>query len=457
MAFFLFRRDLRIHDNVALNAALSQHNSVTCLFVFDDVQIGPSNLYRSAKGVQFLVESLLDLQRELRKLGSDLLTLYCSIEELIELLLEQQLPVYANADYTPFARDRDRQLQQALGDLYRGSYVDYTLTDHDTIRSKSGTYYKVFKYYYQAVLDQIQNKIQINTISGQFTPRSKQPNLPYLVSIEEYYQSLPPKPDLIRQGGRVAALQALTELSGLANYAFSRDYPSVPTSVLSPFIKFGCVSIREVLQAIVDLFGWKHELVRQVVWHDFYAYIMYHSPITCTIGGGNMRGKELNWDYDQKLIQAWMEGRTGFPFMDAGMRQLVQVGWMHNRVRMLCANMFTLIFRLDWHIGERFFAQHLIDYDVSSNNGNWQWNGGVGLDHSGYLRIFNPFTQSKEYDEDCVYIKRWIPELKDVSASDIHNWGNRYALVRDGKYDTSYHAPVVDFATRRKEAMIWFK
>jgi deoxyribodipyrimidine photo-lyase len=250
---------------------------------------------------------------------------------------------------------------------------------------------------------------------------------------------------LIVRGGRAQGLLKISNLRKFKNYAKTRDFPRYDTTLLSAYIKFGCVSMREVYYGMVKHTGKKSELTRQLIWHDFYANLMNYLPSKRTIGGGNFKNKKINWRKNIKHQRAWESGQTGFPIVDAAMRQINTVGWMHNRSRLIVSNFLSLILHIDWHVGEKYFARNLVDYDVSSNNGNWQWSTGVGTDKTGYLRIYNPFNQSKDVDKDCVYIKKWIPELRKVPNEDIHNWWKRYE-----DHYVDYPAPIVDLSKEMK-------
>jgi deoxyribodipyrimidine photo-lyase len=181
------------------------------------------------------------------------------------------------------------------------------------------------------------------------------------------------------------------------------------------------------------------ELLRQLIWHDFYAQLMHYLPEKNTIGGGNFKNKNIKWESNSSQFRAWCQGKTGIPIIDAGMRQLNKVGWMHNRLRLIVSNFLTLILGIDWRKGEKYFAQKLVDYDVASNNGNWQFSAQVGIDRVPYLRIYNPFTQAKEIDPNCEYIKEWVKELRDVDCYDILRWNKVYK-----EYKGVYNYPILD-------------
>jgi deoxyribodipyrimidine photo-lyase len=221
------------------------------------------------------------------------------------------------------------------------------------------------------------------------------------------------------------------------DYDKMRDIMSYETTMLSAYHKFGCISVRETYWTVRDRLGRNHGLLRQLYWRDFYHQIMAHYP---TVLGAPMRPqyRRLKWSRSKIAWQQWTTGRTGIPIVDAAMRQLNQTGFMHNRGRMIVSNFLIKILRIDWQRGEKYFAQHLVDYDVAVNNGSWQWSASTGTDSQPYYRIFNPWRQAERYDRDCVYIRRWIPELEDVPVKDILRWETEHV-----KYPDIYVRPMV--------------
>ena len=230
----------------------------------------------------------------------------------------------------------------------------------------------------------------------------------------------------------------------LVKYAKTRDIPSLNTSRLSPHIKFGTVSIREVYYPFASKYGKKCEFIRQLVWRDFYAQLLDAFPDH--LSGGD-KTKTANWANSPAYLRAWKEGRTGYPLVDAGMRELVQTGYMHNRVRMVVASFLTKTLHINWRKGEEFFAQHLTDYDVASNNGNWQNISSTGKYAEPIFRVMNPWIQSEKFDPDAIYIKKWVPELADVDAKNIHK------IYDNSNKPTSYPSPIVDYYEQKKHPL----
>jgi len=220
------------------------------------------------------------------------------------------------------------------------------------------------------------------------------------------------------------------------------------TSNLSVYLKFGCCSIREAYNCIVQNFGPDHALLRQFYWRDFFSYIGWHFPHVFGHAFHHQYDKII-WRNDHREFQHWTDGTTGFPIVDAGMRQLNQTGMMHNRVRMIVASFLVKDLHISWRWGERYFAQHLLDYDPCLNNGNWQWAASTGCDAQPYLRIFNPWLQQQKFDPDCIYIKRWIPELRNFSSSIIHKWYYKPLMG-------NYPEPMLDHTFRSQQAKTFY-
>jgi deoxyribodipyrimidine photo-lyase len=238
----------------------------------------------------------------------------------------------------------------------------------------------------------------------------------------------------------VEALKILKKLSSFSQYQKLRDFPAEEFSTsLSPYMKFTVCSPREVYYAICDRLSSRHELIRALYWRDFFTCIAFFFPHVFK-SSFNPKFDKLKWSNNKKAFERWCEGTTGFPIVDAGMRELNTTGYMHNRVRMITASFLIKDLHIDWRWGEKYFAQNLIDYDPAVNNGNWQWVASTGCDAQPYFRIFNPWSQQKKFDADCLYIKRWVPELEKVPIKNIHGWYDE--KLRTGS--TNYPEPMID-------------
>ncbi|MBZ0167786.1 MAG: DNA photolyase family protein, partial [Candidatus Omnitrophica bacterium] len=269
------------------------------------------------------------------------------------------------------------------------------------------------------------------------------------------YQSILPEHNahIAQSGGRKSGLKILKGLSRYKNYDDERDIPAVDgTTNLSAHNKFGTVSVREVYHGMRNVLGQTHTLIKQLYWRDFFVHVGYHHP---EVLGSAFHEKynKIPWRDSRQDFQAWCDGRTGFPIVDAGMRELNTTGFMHNRVRMITASLLVKDLQIDWRWGEKYFAQKLIDYDPLVNNGNWQWVASTGCDVQPYFRVFNPWRQQERFDPDAKYIKHWIPELKELSPKEIHTWDGAEGSL----FAPDYPPPMVDHSVETKKVKELFK
>jgi deoxyribodipyrimidine photo-lyase len=254
----------------------------------------------------------------------------------------------------------------------------------------------------------------------------------------------------ILQGGRESALATLNLLHRCHDYQAVHDFPALEgCSKLSTHLKFGTCSIREAYYHLIQQLGQQHPLLRQLYWRDFFHHLAYHFPFVFE-RAFLPQFATLPWDNNLEFFQAWMDGKTGFPIVDAGMRELNATGLMHNRVRMIVASFLVKDLHIDWRWGERYFAQHLLDYDPCVNNGNWQWAASTGCDAQPYFRIFNPWLQQQKFDADCVYIYRWLPEVTGLTPETLHQWHKKQLV-------SAYPAPIVDHSRESQISKIRFK
>lgn len=441
-ALMLFRRDLRIDDNTALNAALTHAEVVIPCFIFDPRQVTQKNRYRSIPALQFMIESLDDLSKALAKRGGHLHTLYGVSEEVVGSIMQEHVidAIFVNRDYTPFSRVRDdalRELAEKNGAVFY-SMADALLHEPEEIASQSGTPYSIFTAFYKRSLEIPVRKPESVRENNFFTGSIKNcTTIDLSRELTARGTILATKNKLLAvHGGRSEALKITHHLKMLSNYEEMRDFPSLPTSHLSAHNKFGTISIRELYHKTAAILGKEHPLLRQYYWRDFYTHIAYHFP---HVFGRPFHKKyeSLVWNNDKKQFMRWCEGKTGFPIIDAGMRELVATGYMHNRVRMIVASFLTKDLHIDWRWGEQFFALNLVDYDPAVNNGNWQWSSSTGCDAAPYFRIFNPWLQQAKFDPECVYIKKWVPELVTIPATMIHK-------LYTGITVAGYPSPMVD-------------
>lgn len=440
-SLFIFHRDLRVVDNKALlRMVKAGATRILPIFIFTPDQVD-HNPYFSDHAFQFMCQSLSDLRQAT---GRTLTCFHGDEVKIVESLIRELGDVNGiafNTDYTRYAKQRTANMEKLCKKWGIPCILaeDYTLLEMHRIRD--GGYYSVFRPYFDRVRD-LDKEIQVSRkrVDGFVAYRGKMKQVH-----ESSYFTLDKN---IQPGGRKAALRILSTLGKFRDYDKTRNNPSIDTTRLSPHIKFGTVSIREVYERADRV---SIELVRQVVWHDFYAQLMNYLPYHQTLGGGNFQNKKITWSSKPTLFKKWCDGRTGFPIVDAGMRQLNATGWMQNRVRLITSNFLTLVMGIDWRKGEKYFAQKLVDYDPSSNNGNWQFTAQVGIDRVPYLRIYNPFQQAKDYDPSCTYIKRWIPELMKVDKKIILNW-NKITSSEWKALEVEYPLPVIDYEHGRRES-----
>lgn len=436
-SLFVFRRDLRITDNTGLNMALSTSQAVIPCFIFDPRQVGVKNVYRCSRAIQFMIESLKSLDAQLKKKNGELYIFSGVAEHIVEKVIEQENidAVFVNRDYTPFSLKRDEAIEKicAKKAIIFTSYPDALINEPEDVKTKNGSPYSIFTAFYRRA-KKIKVKATQKLSKGTFYSKP-------ITDVKKIsYASIMKKkdPDIHIHGGSENGLKILKTLKKFKHYSKDRNFPSIATTNLSAHLKFGTLSIRQTYHAITKSLGNHHPLVQQLYWRDFFTYVAYNSPF---IFGEPYKDKykKIWWSTNKKLFKAWCEGKTGFPIVDAGMRQLNQTGFMHNRVRMIVASFLTKDLHINWLWGEKYFAQQLVDYDPALNNGNWQWCASTGCDSQPYFRIFNPWLQQKKYDSDCVYIKTWIPELKNSEAKIIHS-----LFKTNSPKIQNYPRPIVD-------------
>jgi deoxyribodipyrimidine photo-lyase len=427
------RRDLRVHDHPALEAARHQTDHLVPVFCLDDRLL--HGRHSSGPRTQFLLECLADLDRSLKSRGSRLVIRHGRPEQEIPKLAAETNAngVHFSSDASAFARDRDRRVERAL-DVPAFEHPGlFALDDLDAIRTGAGGPYTVFTPFHRAW-----SGLPRRRIAG--TPRTLPPLPPGLPT-----GTLPRLGDLgLRQevadpmpGGESEGRNRLTRFTAdkAAAYGDTRDLLADDggASRLSPYLHFGCLSPRELEERVPS-----RAFCRQLAWRDFYAHVLRHFPANAHSEHQARYRGTIQWSRANKRFEAWCEGRTGFPLVDAGMRQLRREGWMHNRARLVVASFLTKDLGIDWRWGERWFMRWLLDGDEASNNGNWQWVASVGVDpQPAFRRMFNPARQQERFDPDGGYVRRYVPELRNGA---------------DG-----YIAPIVDHAAARREALARYR
>jgi deoxyribodipyrimidine photo-lyase len=448
---FIFRRDFRVVDNVSLDMVNTVCKRVYPIFIFSPEQVSSSNKFKSNNAVQFMIESLEDLSKQIHKMGGELLCFYGNNTTVLSHIIKELNIDFVcfNIDYTPYAIKRETDVVK-LCERLKINYDcdhDYYLHPLGTVVNGSGDTYQKFTPFYEACKRKhVDSPLPMKKIHFAKTNKrlSNTISLPHAMN-----RFTKINPNILLQGGRVNAIKQLKiAAKNIKNYSRTHNDLSKETSQLSAYIKFGCISIREVYK----LFKSKHDFIRQLYWRDFYANILYSFPHVLTRSLKEKYDK-IKWNNNANWFKKWCDGQTGFPIVDAAMRQLNTTGYMHNRGRLIVSSFLIKTLLINWRHGEKYFAKHLIDYDVASNNGNWSWTAGSGADSQPYFRIFNPWRQGEEYDSDCEYIKKWIPELTSVPNKDIHNWNIKYQEYSDIKYPR----PICDYDEQKVKVLKMYR
>ena len=439
---FIFRRDLRIQDNTGLDFLHQYPEPIIPVFIFAPDQIDPQkNPYFSNNCVQFMCESLCDLEKNIEAKGGRMNYFYGDTITILEKILKNSkykiARIGVNQDYTPYSRTRDEKIEALCkkNGIEFWSKEDICIQPIGSVRTGSGTIYKKYTPYYNKAKElpirKPVGRTSYNFAKFQVSPKGSRSLL------TKFYKK---NPNLLHPGGRENALKQLAHLP--ADYQKTRNTPSIPTTELSAYNKFGCISIRELMSKL------DKDISRELYFRDFYYNIIYYYPYI--LGGAfDKKWDKIKWDKPSpSLLRAFYEGQTGFPIIDAGIRQMTTTGFMHNRVRMLVASFFTKDLLYDWRIGERFFANNLYDYDPTQNNCGWQVVAGFGPSALDWFRVMNPWLQTEKFDPECVYIKEWVPELSNYSAKQIINqdW--------DAK---DYPRPIANHEDAKKKMMAAYK
>ena len=470
-----FRRDLRLEGNPALVKNLKKHQGrVLGLFCFDHVFLSRKDF--SVNRFQFFLETMKALKQDLKEHGGDLLVLdvgpKAAYEELLSHLKTQQLPlpktISWNRDYEPFANRRDRD----MSDWFKQRGIE-TLTERDHLiiehheiykgEDPSATY-QVFTPFKKRWLEKFATEgVQV---------RLKRPSaIPFQLTwetlfsgkkklheqLEIYLEKNLKKVTIpIPKAGALEGKNAIKVFKPkVKKYGQQRDLPAVAgTSKFSLFFKNGSLTTAQVIRelGLEDRRSWtdgEEKFVSELIWREFYYYILARHPRVENEAFVE-KYKNIKWKNNEDYFEAWKQGKTGFPIVDAGMRELNETGWMHNRVRMIVASFLTKDLHIDWKWGEQYFMEKLLDGDLAPNNGGWQWAASTGCDPQPYFRVFNPYLQSQKFDPEGVYIKKYIPELSHCSAKSIHE-PPQDLMTRD------YPPPIVDHSVQRQEALAMYK
>lgn len=439
-SLFIFRRDLRLEDNTGLIHALENSKTVIPIFIYDNFFI--NNFKDSNFRWNFLNESLLDLNAQLVKRGSTLQIFKGNPKSVLKKIFETQNidSVFLNADISFYSKKRDSEILQICkeSNVELSSHMDFFLQNPTVIKTNMDRPYTIYSQFYKKARTFPVRKIRKNSLSNFYNKKISNYSIFASNGQEDSF------------GGRTNALSILKTLDKFKNYDSTRDYPSNLTTRLSAHIKFGTLSIREIHNAIQENLSSSHTLMREIYWREFFNYVCFHFP-SSTQKSFKKKYQKFPWIKSKVLFAAWCSGNTGFPIVDAGMRELNKTGFMHNRVRMIVGSFLTKDLHIDWKLGERYFAKKLVDYDPAVNSGNWQWVASTGCDSVPYFRIFNPWIQQEKFDKECIYIKKWIPELGPFSPEVVHN------LWKTFPENLNYSSPIVNHKVEAQKTKELFK
>lgn len=454
-SIFIFRRDFRYQDNIGLINCLKDSKKVYPIFIFTPEQI-KNNSFKSNNAIQFMIESLKELNKSIK---NKLQYFYGKPDDILQNLIKKNKidAVYVNEDYTPYSIKRDKKLENICkkNNCLFKSFRDIILFPIGYIKTIQGKPYTKFTPFKNAISKlkpdkpSITQSKHINKFS-KINNNSNQKLIEQIIKVIKlnYNKNLAVKP------GRDEALKILRSIKKFKKYNNLRNDLTYSTTNLSAYLKFGCISIRETYDYFLRNLGKSSQLITQLYWREFYYNIMM------IFGYGLQKPiySKIKWNDNFGLFKKWCDGKTGFPLIDAGMRQLNETGYMHNRVRLLTSNFLCKVLLIDWRKGEKYYATQLVDYDPAMNLGNWQWTSSTGISSQDYFTSFNPWNQQKQYDPNCEYIKTWIPELSNIDPKVIHKWYD-YSINEDIKLGNllinrksiKYPNPVVDYLEQKKK------
>lgn len=405
VSLFWFRRDLRLQDNAGLYRALRAGHKVQPVFIFDKNILDDLNDRRDRR-VEFIHLQLQKMQMELQSLGSTFDVRYGTPATVFkELLKEYEVKaVFTNHDYEPYAAKRDKEIETILqsNGIKLHTFKDQVIFEKNEIVKDDGKPYTVFTPYSRKW------KAKLNDFYPKEYPVEKYSDCFY----QQPSKQIPSLAEMRFETQHIPFPSNHWDADTIRAYAERRNIPAVPgTSRLSIHLRFGTISIRQLTREAGAL---NESFLNELIWRDFYHMILWHFPHVVA-HSFKPEYDEIKWRNNESEIQAWCEGLTGYPIVDAGMRELNTTGYMHNRVRMIVASFLTKHLLVDWRIGEAYFASKLLDFDLAANNGGWQWAAGSGCDAAPYFRIFNPYLQTQRFDPQLKYIRKWVPEYEELA------------------------------------------
>lgn len=454
------RRDLRLYDHAALATALSRPDVIQPIFIFDSEILARFPNKRDRR-LTFIAQTLLHMDAELIKRGGGLLVFHGRAADIVPRLAQCFAgEVFAAQDFEPETMARDAAVSRRCKLTLAKDHLIFSPTE---ILKDDDTAFKVFTPYSKQWLKRLTPSESMEYTAsdkGRYADVTKTAEQAKAAGLKLVCLDGGLERMLAQVGYEVADIShwpvdsAHKRLSGfmaqnVSNYKHTRDQMGIDgTSKLSPYLRFGLVSVRDVLRRALSA-GQAGTYINELIWREFYAMILFHYPESAHTEWNPKYRHVLDWSQDIKTLEAWKAGRTGYPVVDAAMRQLLETGWMHNRARMIVASFATKDLQLDWRLGEEHFAQHLMDYELASNVGGWQWSASTGTDAQPWFRIFNPYLQSEKFDAKGDYIRAYVPELRGVMGKEIHNPS---PLLRG-----DYPPAIVDHARAREKTLAMFK
>jgi deoxyribodipyrimidine photo-lyase len=420
ISLFWFRRDLRLNDNTGFFYALQQKENVLPIFIFDKNILDKLEERADAR-VEFILDQVTKLSAELESKGSSLLVKYGEPEAIYKSLLgEYEIEgVYTNRDYEPYAKSRDTAIENLLKEkeVPFFTYKDQLIFEPGEILNGSGEFYKVFTPFSRVWLEKY-NKTQFSSLDE--------------LNWKNLFQSdklpIPNLADMGFQHSEISIPSKTADEELISHYDEKRNFPAVKgTSRLGIHLRFGTISIRKLAKTAASL---NATFLNELIWREFYMFILAYNPEVID-RAFKPAYDQIPWRNNEMEFEAWCKGMTGYPIVDAGMRELNETGFMHNRVRMIVASFLTKHLLIDWRWGEAYFAKKLLDYELASNNGGWQWAAGTGTDAQPYFRVFNPTSQTEKFDKDLKYIKKWVPEFQTEKYPEPivdHKFGRQRAI-----------------------------
>jgi len=461
-----FRRDLRDYDHAALYYALKSSKNVYCVFVFDTDILDHLN-DKADRRVEFIWESVRELKASLQKYDSDLTVLHGSAaDEVPKLALELGVEaIFTNHDYEPSAIARDRYVSEQLNinNIAFLHYKDHVIFENNEVLNLSGKPYGVFTPYKNMWLKTANDFFTKAYPVDAYINNLAKLNVSKLISLEDIGFKRTNLASIRLPTGMQGGLTLFNDFKErMSHYKDVRDFPAIKgVSYLSVHLRFGTVSIRHLArEAMQAANAGAQTWLSELIWRDFYVQILHHNPNVAKGKAYKAEFEALNFPNDTVLFEAWCDGKTGYPLVDAAMRQLNTTGFMHNRLRMVAASFLVKDLLIDWRWGEQYFAEKLIDFDLSANNGGWQWAASTGCDAQPWFRIFNPITQSERFDAQGKFIRRYVPELAKCNDKEIHApWLIPPLRLQELNIEIgkNYAAPVIDHATQRLQALALYK